>query len=98
MPEPGFFEKLSDSLAVRWNGGVRVRVWQDGGAVRASVLGKMKGVPPEKLMAMVLDLKPVGSGTVHFQNPGERSWKIRVNGSLTEDNLDQRLRNMVVNC
>lgn len=97
MPEPGFFSKLADSLAVSWNGGVRVRVWRDGGAACASVFGKMKGIPPEKLMAMVLDLEPEGSGTVHFHDHGNGNWKISVSGSLAEDNLEQRLRNVVVN-
>jgi hypothetical protein len=97
MHKPGFLAKLSDLLAVSWNGGVRVRVWQDNNRAQAAVLGKMKGFPPERLMALVIELKPTGCGTVHFHNIGNRNWKIRVSGSLSEDNLEQRLRNIVVN-
>lgn len=97
MPEPGFLANISDSLAVNWNGGVRVRVWQDNAGPQARVLGKVKGLPPERLMGIVLELKPSGSGTVHFQNHGDRNWKIQISGSLADDNLEQRLRNIVVN-
>ena len=97
MPEPGIFLRVADSLAVFWSGGVRVRIWQDEGVAKANVLGKMKGTPAANLMGLVLELKPKGDGTVHFRNLGNRNWKIQVTGSLAVDNLEQRLRNVVVN-
>jgi len=97
MSKPGIFTQLIDSFIVSCKGGVRVRVWQEAGAAHASVLGTVRGFRQEKLMAMVLELKPSGSGVVDFYNLGTRNWKIRISGSLTDDNLEQRLRNMVVN-
>lgn len=97
MPEPGLFTKLSDSFVVSCKGGVRVRVWQHEGGAQAMVLGRMKRIAPERLMALVLELKPEGSGAVHFHYLGNRNWKIRVSRSLAGDNLEQRLRNVVVN-
>ncbi len=93
MEDYGWWARLCDRAAVRRSGGVRVRVLPSGGGV---VGGRTPGPPPERLVALVLELTS-GAGTVDLRNEGHR-WHVRalIDGAR-DPRLEQRLRNVLGN-
>ena len=84
--------RFLDTITVRIFGGVRVRL----GANESYVLGKMQGLPPERMLQIIRDLAPGGVGVVHINRNGQR-WTISFRGVGFVDGFEQRLRNVLVN-
>jgi hypothetical protein len=97
MSAPGFLENLADKAAISWTRGVRIRVWRDGERLRGRALGRTPGVPPERILDIVLDLEPQGAGTIDLVHEQRGSWTVRTRGTLADPRLEQRLRNVLGN-
>jgi hypothetical protein len=96
VSEPTFFQTAQDRVALALNGGVRVRVLDDG---RAIVYGQTVGPPPDKLRRLVAEMvaESGGSaGTVDIRCSGNR-WKVSASKSCGGERLEQRLRNVLGN-
>ena len=94
--EPTFWQNLADRGATLF-GGVRVRVLRAGDAPEAVFRGRVPGLPPERIRALVLELKPEGTGTVDIQVRKKGGFKVVTRGVLADGGLEQRLRNVLVN-
>lgn len=97
MGGPSFFNKLTDRIHVATHRGVRIRIWNEAQAgFQLRVVGDTKSLRShlDRLMVALYDLKPEGSGTVDAFMSGANC-TLRVNVSPDEDNLEQRLRNML---
>ena len=97
MAAPSWCQRFADKFAVCVHGGARVRVWQADGKAQGSVYGGASQLQAERLLRLVLDLKPEGSGTVDVVHDGRGHTRISVRGSLADDGFEQRLRNVLVN-
>ena len=97
MAGPSWFQRFADRFAVCVHGGARVRVWQADGKALGCVFGGASEVQAERLLQRVLELKPERSGTVDIVNDGRGHMRITVRGPLADENLEQRLRNTLVN-
>jgi hypothetical protein len=82
-------------LAVGWHGGVRVRILEGVPEPCGVVRGRTPGPPPDRLLQIVLDLKPAGAGTVDLIHDGRNNWQVRATGALAEPGFRQRLRNVL---
>ncbi|MEZ0229745.1 MAG: hypothetical protein ACAI25_14050 [Planctomycetota bacterium] len=82
-----------DRLYVAVAGGVRIRI-ADG---KISVVGKVDGPPPQRLVSIVEDLARGADGLVHLDRDGRGHWKIATRGELSSAGFDQRLRNVLGN-
>lgn len=87
---------LVDALSVWFSGGVRIRIAADARGVDVRARGRTPGLPPERLVQIVRDLKPDESGTIDFVNRGRGNWQIRASRKL-KGGFEQRVRNVVVN-
>jgi len=90
---PGLLQRLADKAAVAWTHGVRIRLYLDGTRLKGTTLGRTPGPPPERILRILLELEPRGEGTVDLVHEERGSWRIRMQGSLADPSLEQRLRN-----
>jgi hypothetical protein len=87
---------MIDKLSVWFSGGVRLRIRTTADGVDIQTLGRTTGLPPDRLVQIVRDLKPDESGTIDFVNRGRGNWQIRASRNL-QGGFEQRVRNVVVN-
>ncbi len=97
MPAPSPLRDWLDRASVWLCGGVRIRVWREGGLPRARSHGRTPGPVTSRLVQIVLDLGPPGEGAIDLRNRGRRGWSIAMGASLDRDDFRQRLRNVIVN-
>jgi hypothetical protein len=91
------FQNWIDTLAVCFNGAVRVRISKTDAGMSVRAIGqKLKRIPADRLARIVEDLKPETEGTIDvWYSDGE--WTTRASAALQEDGFLQRLRNALVN-
>lgn len=82
-----------DRLWVALTGGVRIRL--AGGD--ASVVGKVAGPPPPRLVELVRELARDEEGVVHLHREHGGRWRIATRGALASASFEQRLRNVLGN-
>jgi hypothetical protein len=88
--------RFLDGIIIKLFGGVRVRLKAEGSTPREYVLGKMRGMPPDRIMRIVRDIAPEAVGVVHV-NHREGRLTISFSGRGFGDGFEQRLRNVLIN-
>ena len=97
MAAPTWLQRVADKLVVCFHGSTRIRIWQADGKAQGNILGGASQSQSERLLRLVLELKPEGAGTVDIVNDSRGHTSIRVHGSIADEGIEQRLRNTLLN-